>query len=145
MLPRWHIILGAAFTFLLWIVAPTTPFSYLALVFFSSFLIDFDHYLCSVLKTGKMSLFDVFDYHKELGLKYKKEHDLGLRKKGDFHLFHTLEFHGLLVVIGLFWVPFFYIFIGMMFHSLLDVLHMMYYGVLYRREYFFFNWLREKI
>jgi len=144
MLPRWHIFWGAVFTFLIWILIPDTNIYYLFLVFISSFMIDFDHYAASVIKTGNYSLSKSFIYHKEAGIKQEKERNRGIRRRGDFHLFHTLEFHALLFLIGIYFTPFLYIFIGMTFHSLLDVFYLMYHGYLYRREFLFFNWLRKK-
>lgn len=144
MLPRWHILLGLVFAFLIWISAPYTPFIYVILVFLSSFLIDFDHYMSFVRKTGKLSLLESFDYYKKDGVRMHKERSEGLRRKGDFHLFHTLEFHILIAVLGLFWLPFFYIFLGMVFHSMLDIFYSLHKGFFYRREYFFFNWLAKK-
>ncbi len=145
MLPRWHIVLGALFTLLFWIVAPQTHWYYLAVLFLSSFLIDFDHYVCAASKGENISLKKSFDYHKDAQKIEQKEYRRGIKRKGDFHLFHTVEFHLLIGVLGIFWSVFFYIFIGMIFHSLIDVFDMVSKDRLYRREYFFFNWLRKKI
>ncbi len=145
MLPRWHIVLGIIFTLLLWVAAPHTPLIYFGLVLFASIFIDIDHYLCSLLKTGQWSLFKSFDYHKKEGEEHMKEHVQGIRKKGDFHFLHTVESHALIGILGLFLAPFFYIFIGMVFHSLLDVLYMARKDVLYRREYLFSVWLGKNI
>jgi hypothetical protein len=145
MLPRWHIFWGAVFTIIVWFFAPTTPFTYLLLLFFSSFLIDFDHYLCAVIKTGKIGLFDAFKYHDHIRSKHLQELLRGLRIRGDFHLFHTIEFHALIGVVGIFWTPALYVFIGMVFHSLLDIVYMVYNDVLYRREFFLTNWIIKRI
>ncbi len=145
MLPRWHIFYGALFTPFFWIVAPITKAPYLALIFLASFFLDIDHYICAVLKTRKWSIKNALDYYKKQEIKELRNHIKGIRKKGDFQLFHTIEFHALIAVLGIFWVSFFYIFIGMAFHSLLDLFDMIKTGFLYRREYFFFNWLRKKL
>ncbi len=145
MLPRWHILLGAIFTLIFWLVAPETSKIYLAFLFLSSFLIDFDHYVCAVHKGRSASLNKAVDYHKEDQKIAEGEYKKGIRRKGDFHLFHTVEFHLFVGILGLFWNIFFYIFIGMVFHSLIDVYDMAKGDKLYRREFFFFNWLREKI
>jgi len=143
MLPRWHILLGAIFTFFIWVFAPQTKLIYLVLVFLASFLIDFDHYLVSVVRTGKISLAESFNYHRVCGIQSGKDHARGIRKRGDFHFFHTLEFHVLIGLLGVLWVPFFYIFIGMVFHSLADLFWLMKKDFLYAREFFFFNWIRR--
>lgn len=142
MLPRWHILLGALFTSLIWIVFPKTQWYYLAIVFLSSFLIDFDHYAASVLKSKKiLSLGQSYKYHDKLYQLEKKEEKRGIRRKSDFHLFHTIEFHILILILGIFFPLFLYVFIGVVFHSILDLISLVYEGQLYRREYFFFNWL----
>ncbi len=143
MLPRWHIILGALFTSIVWIVAPGIDYLYLALIFFSSFLIDFDHYIVSSVKTGKLRLKHSFDYHDDMLEREKEENEKGIRKRGDFHLFHTIEFHIIIGLMSLVWIGFFYVFTGMIFHTLLDVFSSLYNDRLYRREYFFLNWLRK--
>jgi hypothetical protein len=75
----------------------------------------------------------------------RAEKEKGVRKKGDFHPFHTIEFHALVGLLSLLWVGFFYIFLGMMFHSLLDVIYLVYAGRTYRREFFFVRWIYRKL
>lgn len=136
MLPRWHIILGALLTLGIWIIAPQTPLLYLALLFGASFLIDVDHYMNAVRATQSYSLKRSFEYHKEL----QKEEDEAKRAKKELpknrHIFHTIEAHALVGLLSVFWIGFFYIFIGMMFHSLLDILYMVWTDRFERREYF---------
>ena len=145
MLPRWHILLGALFTFIVWIVFPQTKVIYLALIFLASFLIDFDHYAASVLKTSEFSLFRSFKYHEILGRIEKKEKARGIKRKGDFHLFHTIEVHILVLLLSYLWAGFLYIFIGMLFHSIIDLVDLTYGERLYRREYFLVNWLVKEV
>ena len=144
MIPRWHILFGALFTILIILVAPQIKTVYLALIFFSSILIDFDHYVVSVLRTKKLRLKHSFEYHRLSTKREIKEMKRGIKKRGDFHLFHTIEFHVLIGLLAVLFTPFFYIFIGMVFHSLIDVFYLLYVGRMHRREYFFFNWLRKK-
>jgi len=144
MLPRWHILLGALFSLILFIFLPNISPVFIILFFLSSFLIDFDHYATSVLKSKKfLNLWDSFGYHKMKYIEQQKEKKKGIKKKGDFHLFHTLEFHVLIGLLGLIWLGFFYIFLGMVFHSLLDLFSLTYAGVIYRREFFLFNWFKK--
>ena len=143
MIPRWHILFGAIFTLLIWFFAPNLNWIYLILLFLSSFLIDFDHYVNVVIKTKKLSLFHSFRYHDELQKIELQENKKGLRRKGDFHLFHTVEFHIFVGLLGIFWIGFFYIFIGMVFHSLLDLFWLLQKDRFYRREYFLFNWIKN--
>ena len=100
MLPKWHIFFGAVFTLLILYFAPDIKIIYLALVFFASVFIDFDHYITSVIKTKKLSLSHSLKYHKTKTQKIKEERKKGIRKKTDFHLFHTIEFHIFIAIIG---------------------------------------------
>ena len=145
MLPRWHILLGAILTLVFWAASPNISFVYLGLIFLSSFLIDFDHYVVSALKNKSPSLKKSFSYHSDLRQKIEKEKKKGIRKRGDFHLFHTVEFHLLVGLLGFFWAGFFYIFIGMIFHSLLDLGWLLHKDLLHAREFFFFNWIRKSL
>jgi len=145
MLPRWHIILGEIFTLFIWIFIPKISLLNLALIFFSSFLIDFDHYIASGLKSQKWKLSDSFEYHRLAQIQQAQDIEQGIKKKGDFHFFHTLEFHGLVGILGIFIPLFFYIFLGMIFHSMLDIIDLLRTRAFHRREYFFFNWTRKKI
>src|SRR3989344_2279083 len=146
MIPRYHILLGAAFTFLLWLLTPEISYYYLSLIFLSSVFIDLDHYIASLIKTKNPSLRHSLKYHDELIAKHKKDIKKGIRRKfDDFHLFHTIEFHILIGLLGVFWSGFFYIFIGMMFHSLLDTIDLARKKEIHTREFFFFNWARKKI
>jgi len=145
MLLRGHILIGLIFTLLIWAIIPKMPLVYLALIFLSSFLIDFDHYVVSFSKTKKWRLGDAFEYHRKKGVEERRDIAQGIRRKSDFHLFHTLEFHFIVGVLGIFFIAFFYIFIGMILHSLLDVFDLLSRGAFHRREYFFSNWARKKI
>jgi hypothetical protein len=145
MLPRWHVLWGAVFTALLYFFVPGISYWYLGLVFFASVFIDFDHYAVSCMKSGGLSLGKSFEYHRKLDRKGAAERKRGVRKKGDFHFFHTVEFHVLVGLLGVLWLPLFYVFIGMVFHSLLDVLYLANRDYLYRRDYFFTHWLLRKV
>lgn len=144
MLPRWHIFFGAIFTFLLWVIMPNTWWVYLLLVFLSAFLIDFDHYMVAVRKNKTINFFKALQYHVKAGKIQENEKKRGIRRKGDFHIFHTIEFHFLVGLLGLVWIGFFYIFIGMVFHSLLDIYALVRDDYMYRREFVFFNWAKRK-
>ncbi|MBI2632175.1 hypothetical protein HYW75_04175 [Candidatus Pacearchaeota archaeon] len=145
MLPRWHILFGALFTFIIWLYAPETAILNLGLIFFASFIIDLDHYICGAMRTHSFHFGKIFYYHNEMGIKQHKEREKGIRKRGDFHFFHTIEFHILIAILSFFSISFFYFFIGMAFHSLLDLFWLLRHDFLYRREYFFFNWLRKRV
>lgn len=144
MLPRWHILSGAIFTLVIWIFSPGISYLYLGLIFLSSFLIDFDHYLVFAYKTGKWKLGEAFHYYKLKTAQEKKDIQRGIKRRSDFQIFHTIEFHVLVGLLGIFWIGFFYIFIGMMFHSLLDVISLLNARGMHLREFFFFNWMATR-
>lgn len=145
MLPRYHIILGAIFTLVFWLVFPWTAWYYIALIFLSSFLIDFDHYVSAVLETERLSLPNAFDYYRQLD----KEEEVRKRKKifrkGHFYIIHTLEFHVFVLALGLVFTPFLYVLAGMIFHSILDLIELAYTGERYRRWFFFSEWAWKKL
>lgn len=143
MLPRWHVLTGAIFTVAIWILAPNLSILQLALIFFATIFMDLDHYFNAIIKTKKIHPKHAFNYYKKLIKKEKQEIKKGIRRKGDFHLFHTIEFQALIGLIGVFWSPFFYLFIGMVFHSLMDLIWLLYEDKFYVREFFFFNWTRK--
>lgn len=147
MLPRWHILFGAILTGIIYLLVPNLSWIYLVILFFSTFLIDFDHYVVAVSRTKKIGLFNSFEYFKQK----EKEHRDNLKKgivkkeKGDFMIFHTIEAHLVVLIIGLFFTPFLYVFFGMLFHSLLDLIELASNKTIYHREFFFINWLRRKL
>ena len=145
MFPKWHVIYGALFTLIIFLAAPHVGWINLVLIFLASFLIDFDHYINAVKRTKKLGLREAWHYHMEEGKRAHSERAKGIRRRGDFHLFHTIEFHALIAIIGIFFSPFFYIFIGMVFHNLLDVMDMAHRDFLYRREYFLTKWISDKV
>lgn len=109
MLPKHHILLGLCVSLILLFYA--SPF-YALLFFLASVFIDVDHYFWYVGKKKDFSLRNAYYF-----LKSKKN----LRT---LMLFHTIEFHILILGIGIFYSPFLFLFGGMLFHSLVDVFDM---------------------
>lgn len=146
MLPRWHILFGALFGLFLWIVWPRVGFMGAFIAFLASFLIDFDHYLGAACKTRKLGLLSAFEYYRIEGMREKARKIMGIRQRRDFQIFHTIEFHLLILIIGIWvWPIFLWIFIGMLFHSILDIIQMAYEDALYIREYSLFKWAVRRI
>lgn len=143
MLPTKHVIYGFLFTLFFWFLVPQTIFLNLFLLFFASIFIGFDHFISYIFNSNISSYKNYIKNHKKL-----EEILINKNKSSNkvyLHIFHTIEFHLLIAVLSLFYTPFFYLLIGMIFHSLLDILSMIKKDSLYIREFFFFNWLREKI
>lgn len=127
MKPIWHVFFGLVF------VTPVTIFSHLTLlpavlIFFSSFLIDFDHYVWYVQRTGKYSIQRAYKYFPNIKIKKGQKFML---------LFHTLEFHIFVGLLTFIWSGFIYVLIGMIFHSFTDILTIKN----YEREYSLLDYL----
>lgn len=145
MFPRHHILSGIILTIALWFFFPKTPYLFLVLFLFSSFLMDFDHYVVAAMKNNHLSLFKAFHYHKVQGEIMAQNHRKGIFKKGDFHILHTIEFHTFIFVLGFAWKGFFYIFAGMLLHTILDIIYILsVHGSLYPREFSLGNWIARK-
>ena len=144
MLPKWHVFWGLIFAVLFKILVPESSYFSLFLIFFASVFIDFDHYLAIAVKTKnwniKRAIRQNYEGRKQI-MELKKNKDIC--KKGDFHIFHTVESHLFIGLIGIFWAPFFFILIGMFLHSLLDIFWMLRHDLIHAREFFLFNRLRS--
>lgn len=124
MLPKWHILLGAVFSLVLFLAFNVSPFNSL-LVFLASVLIDLDHYMWYVQRKKDLSLRRAYIWAK----KHMNP------PKPFFHIFHTIEFLILILVLSYFFNFFLFIFIGMIFHSILDLMEMIYNKQLNGREF----------
>lgn len=114
MLPKYHILFGAIFSLILYFLFPISIFQG-SLIFLASVFIDVDHYFWYVFKKKDWNLIKTHYFLKNKGR--------GTRK---LMIFHTIEFHILFVILGLIWPIFYYILIGMIFHSLIDIINLIY-------------------
>lgn len=144
MLPRWHIFWGLVFSIIFKVFVPQTPYIFIFFIWFASVFIDFDHYLAAGIKNNDWRINKAIEHNyrkRENMLSLKKNRDLC--EKGEFHIFHTVEFHLLIGIISIFFAPLFFIFIGMVLHSILDIIWMVYHDLVKSREFFFFNHIRS--
>ena len=132
MLPKYHIILGFLFSLILWIIFPSISILGALIIFFSSFLIDVDHYLFYVFKNKIFSIKKAYNYFFELR---KKAMTKSLKEKRIkianplMYLFHGIEVLLILFLLGFFINKIFlFIFIGFNFHLFLDIVEQIYYG-----------------
>lgn len=145
MLPKYHIAFGFLFCLVLELLFPSIKLPFIFLTFLASFLIDFDHYLTAVIKTKSLSFSKAYSHHIEEGKKWMIKHKMGLREKEHFHVLHTIEFITFVGILSFVWVGFFYIFIGLVFHSLLDIIHLLHHNILYIREFTLGNWITKRL
>jgi len=128
MLPKAHIFFGAIFSIILHLFGLTT--FQCTIIFLSSFLIDFDHYAWFVMKKKNLSLKKAFYYLKTMD-----------KKKPMLMFFHTIEFLFLILILSFFFDIFKFVFIGMMFHSVLDIIELKHTNELHLREFLFSRYL----
>ena len=125
MLPKWHLFLGFIFSLILFIIFPKIGIIGFVIIFFSSFLIDADHYIYYVFKKRDLSLKNAYSWFiqkrkKYLALSRKKRNEVYL----EIHFLHGIEPLLILFVLGIYVSEyFFYILIGFAFHLFLDITH----------------------
>ena len=144
MLPKAHILLGVIFSLTLFMIFPKIGLSGYLLIFSASFLFDFDHYLVYVIKFKNISLSKAYQWHMKEQKRELALHEKGIRNKGHFHIFHTAEFHLVILALAFFYPFFFYLFIGVLFHSLVDIFDLYRRDMIYRREFFLTHRLVRK-
>ena len=92
------------------------------IIFFSSFLIDFDHYIVYVKRKKEVSLRKSYIYFKNLKTTIQNHLKNRINIKTPLVIFHTFEFLILTFILALFFEVFLFLLVGMLFHSLLDII-----------------------
>ena len=126
MRPSQHIILGAIFSFLLYILSPQIGITGTLIIFLSSFLIDFDHYLIYVAIKKDLNPFKAYKFHTS-----KENFFLNLprseRNKLSFgvYIFHGIELIAILGILAIIFNNFLLLFVitGFAFHLILDLFY----------------------
>jgi len=117
MYPKDHFIIGILFCVILFFIIPQISFLGLILIFLSSILIDFDHYIWFIFNFKNFNLKKAYLYAKNN--KSKKN-----RKK--LMIFHTIEFLILILILSYFFKFLIYVFIGLAFHILIDTIDLVF-------------------
>ncbi|MDP1695670.1 MAG: hypothetical protein Q8L29_02015 [archaeon] len=135
------------FSVILWLIWPQISLLEAVIIFLSSFLIDFDHYVSAVYNTGKLGLRSSFEHYEERRKIYLIKKAKGIFMKDHLQIFHTIEFN--LLILGLVlifvWKPLIYAFIGMLFHSVLDIGWMIKTNKIHCREFSFIYWIIKRL
>tara|TARA_Y100000310_G_C20126541_1_gene553873 strand:- start:72 stop:548 length:477 start_codon:yes stop_codon:yes gene_type:complete len=125
MLPRIHIISGAIFALVLYLIFPYIGFLEASIIFLASFLIDVDHYIYYVYKTRKLGLRGSFLwYFKNKNKFFKMSKDQRKKVYVGLCALHGIE--SIIILLVLVWVytSFSFLFlsvaIGFIFHQVLD-------------------------
>lgn len=123
MYPLKHLFFGFIFSLILFFLFPQIGFINLGIVISSSVLIDVDHYLWYVYKKKDWNLKNSYNWHIGLikkGLSFPRKKRIELY--AGFCFLHGFEFLFLLSIFGILLSKFFlFIFMGVAFHLLLDI------------------------
>ncbi|MEK6935707.1 MAG: hypothetical protein AABW67_02885 [Nanoarchaeota archaeon] len=130
MLPKWHVLLGFVFSYIIYWFSSMTIFQ-ASLIFLASIFIDVDHYFWYGFKKKDWNLKNAFYWNKAL----PKNH------KPIMHIFHTVEFLLLVAILVYFFNPFLFILIGILLHSALDLIEIFYNKKIGCREFWLIRYL----
>src|SRR3989344_4483713 len=118
---KYHVLLGLIFSFIFWIIFPSTYWFYILVIFLSSVLIDFDHYLYYALKKKDLNLNHSYNWFIEKDKQFRK---MPIEKREKYKrvnfVFHGIEFIIILALLIYVHVIFVYILVGILFHLILD-------------------------
>ena len=120
MLPKTHIIINLFISLpLLFILKPI----YVLIFFFSSILIDVDHYIYYVFKKKDLSLKRAYKWFLVGRAKWLKMSQEERKKhKHGFMVFHGIEPLFLVLVLSFFYQPLFFVFLGFSIHMVEDLI-----------------------
>lgn len=145
MRPLKHLILGVAFSAILFLIFHKIGLIGFFLIIFSTFFIDVDHYFVYVYRKKDFSLKNAYNWFIKKERKLKKL-SRGRRKKykSEILIFHGIEFWIFLVVLSFINIYFLFIFIGIMFHIFLDFIHSIIEKEPYNKFSQIYNWEANK-
>jgi hypothetical protein len=146
MLPKYHVALGFIFSIILFLVFPSITLIGAGIIFFSSFLIDVDHYIYYIFKKKKINLIRAVNYFLE---KRKKLHNMGIKKRNEFYsgfcFFHGIESLIVFFILGIFISKYFLlIFMGFTFHLFLDLLEEVHKNLRLDKISIIYDWFKFK-
>lgn len=125
MYPRWHIIVGLLVAELIFLVFPSIGVPGFLAIFFSSFLMDIDHYVYYIARkkslcfSGSLKWFsDINEVSKRVPKKDRKHFYSGI------YFLHGTEALVILIVLTFFNKLFFYVFLGFIVHQILDLVEL---------------------
>lgn len=126
---KHHTLFGLVFAFVIWILFPQVNFLSALIIFFSSVLIDIDHFLFYVFK------------EKDTSLSLRKAVDWFLKQtkspKPFSTIFHSVEFLLILAILSFYSKIVFFIFLGFVFHLITDIVFLYIKGDIHLRRFSF--------
>jgi hypothetical protein len=121
MLVKYHILIGFIASILIFLLFPQIGWFYALIIFLSTFLIDFDHYLYYAVKKKDLSLkraYAWFVKHRDQIRKLKPS-EREKYKRGIF-IFHGIECVALLALLSYVHPLFAYVLAGVLIHMVFD-------------------------
>jgi hypothetical protein len=123
MRPKYHILIGFIVSIIFYFFFSIEIFE-VSILFLSSFLIDFDHYIYYIFRTKNFSLKKAYYWYlkKEKQLKKLSKRE---RKKVTyaFYVFHGFEWILVFFLLGYFvWDIFYFVTIGIFLHLFTDIM-----------------------
>ena len=123
MMPKTHIILGFVFSLILYLFFHVSLFNSI-LIFLATFLGDVDHYIFYMLKKRTLNFKESYNWFLNVGKRFDK---LPSKKKKHYHLgyfpLHSIECFLVLFILGFYFNFLFFILIGLMFHTAMDMVY----------------------
>jgi len=146
MLPKYHLFLGFIFSLTLFLTFPNINLIGAGIIFFSSFLIDVDHYIYYILKKKSLNLRKAVNYFLE---KRKKLRIMNVEKRKGFYsgfcFLHGIEILMVLFIAGIFISKYFLlVFIGFTFHLFLDILEEIHNNLRIDKISIIYDWFKFK-
>ena len=121
MLPKNHVLLGFIVSVLLFILFPTFGIISVGIFWFSSFLVDSDHYLFFIYYKKSFNLRKAYFWFKEKSEKVKKIKGSKKNYTTGIYLFHGIESIIISLILGFVLSKyFFFVAGGIFFHLILD-------------------------
>lgn len=140
MFPTQHVIFGAIFAFLLHLLYPSFSSLGLMIIFLASFLIDVDHYLLYVIEKKDISLRKAYIWCRDLGLTYESLTFKQLKTaRIPICFFHTFESTIILLILSFFSEFILFIFLGFIFHLLVDYTYALIIAINSSREVVYYH------
>jgi len=128
MLPRYHIIIGLILASIFYFIF-NTPLILSLVLFFSSFLVDVDHYIYYIFFKKSLNLIKAYNFFRESEKKwFKMPPEKRERYKRVIVYFHDIIFLSFILILSLASNVFLFIFIGFLVHLLVDLLEVYYYN-----------------
>jgi len=121
MLPKWHILIGFVFSYIL-VYFFNISLTAGIMIFLASFLIDIDHYFYYVYKKRNLNPLTARKYFAKLERFWKSRPKEKSKYKYPIIIFHGIEFVLFLIILSYFYHVFTFAIIGIILHLILDLI-----------------------